>query len=179
MPAQKTSATRKRAYNEIESQSLLQKHHESPSNAIRITANIHQVLFNPHLLANIMQFVSKKLPCLLVNKVWNKIVGPDLYKEKLKWIDTGYERGLIMDEIGQSFQQSLLNKDFTSGLAHILKRKDTTICFQREYRGGFPICSITRLNALLNPSITDFEVAGASLVLAMEATETATFQVAS
>lgn len=157
---------------------LTQKDHEPPSDATCTNPNIHNVLFNTHLLANIMIYVESKGSCLQVNKAWNNIIGQEYYRAKLKifHIYCYYDKWRTLDDIVRIFQQSILNQQFESGLAHVLKQKDTTICLAKKEGGGFPIASITQLNTSLNPNVTDRDLAGASTALALDVTESAIFQ---
>jgi len=130
----------------------------------------------PHILARLAQFVQDKRACRLVNKTWNVIFGKESYREELEMIDTDPEYGLNLDDIVQTLQQSLLNRHFQSGLAHVLRRKDISIGFSKLYNGAFPMHSIAQLNALLNPNITNYEFAAARVALTLDDTYRATFQ---
>lgn len=176
MTLQETSNTKKGSHNKTESPVLPQKSHDSPADATRTNQNIHQVLFNPYLLANIMKYVKAKKACLQVNKAWNNIIGQEYYKAQLMRLGAMDTRGILTENILGILEQSLYNEIFESCLAHVLKQEDTVISFRRKSNGGFPVYSIAQFNSALNPQVTHSEIAGASLALAMEATSAADFQ---
>jgi len=93
-----------------------------------------QVLINPYFLAEIFKYVPNLKQSTQINRVWNRVAAEQYYPQYL-W-NMNYNNSWEFDLL-ENCIESLRNESFRSGLALVLRQRDTKIRIQRETSGSY------------------------------------------